>query len=192
MVSTRREQRTPAVFADRKRFALLSGFGALISIATFVLLCDRAAEEHTVPEPAAPALFAETTRCPVEVDAFEHARRSEQVGRLQADRYPYDPSDGIRAVQSYQSAESCYRRAGSPADVRRVIEFKAAFALAVNTDYAASRLSLANALERRRWSAAFAEVRRLLRLTEHLGQNEYTEWLKNKVGRLAVRARTGS
>jgi hypothetical protein len=64
----------------------------------------------------------------------------------------------------------------------------AALTARVNTDYAAARLNLLNALEQERWSAAFSEIRRLLRLTDHIGRDEYVEWLRKNIGRVAARA----
>lgn len=60
----------------------------------------------------------------------------------------------------------------------------------VNTDYAASRLNLLNALEQERWSAALSEIRRLLLLTDHIGRHEYVEWLSKTIGRVAAKAST--
>jgi hypothetical protein len=58
----------------------------------------------------------------------------------------------------------------------------------VNTDYAAARLNLLNALEQERWSAALSEIRRLLLLTDHIGRHEYVEWLRKNIGRVAAKA----
>jgi len=60
----------------------------------------------------------------------------------------------------------------------------------VNTDYAAARLNLANALEQERWLDALSEIRRLLLLTQHVRRNEYVEWLNQTIGRVAARAST--
>ena len=58
----------------------------------------------------------------------------------------------------------------------------------MNTDYAAARLNLLNALERERWSVALTEIRRLLLLTDHVGRHEYVEWLREIIGRVSVKA----
>jgi hypothetical protein len=51
-------------------------------------------------------------------------------------------------------------------------------------------LNLLNALEQERWSAALSEIRRLLRLTDHIGRHEYVEWLKKIIGTVAAKAST--
>jgi len=137
-----------------------------------------------------PELFVETAACPHRGDAFEKGRRSEELARLRADRYAYDPRDGVRAVQRYQEAESCYRAAGDDVGVHRMHRAIAELTTRVNTDYAASRLNLLNALEQERWSAALSEIRRLLLLTDHIGRHEYVEWLSKTIGRVAAKAST--
>ncbi len=140
------------------------------------------------PFDAYPELFVEEASCPVEGNGFASGRRTEELARLRTDRYVYDPRDGIRAVQRYQEAESCYRATGDEVGIRRTRRAGAALAARVNTDYAAARLNLLNALERERWSVALTEIRRLLLLTNHIGRHEYVEWLSEIIGRVTARA----
>jgi hypothetical protein len=137
-----------------------------------------------------PELFVQEMACPRRGGALQDGRRSEEFALLRSDRYPYDPRDGVRAVQRYQEAEACYRAAGATSDVVRVRRSIAALTARVNTDYAAARLNLVNALEQDRWSDALREIHRLLLLTEHLRRHEYVEWLKKIIGRVAARAST--
>jgi len=139
-----------------------------------------------------PELFVEGGTCPSRGDVLENARRAEELARLRTDRYAYDPRDGVRAVQRYQEAESCYRAAGNELGARRARRANTALTARVNTDYAAARLNLLNALERERWSVALSETRRLLLLTDHIGRHEYVEWLSKIIGRVAVKASTAS
>ena len=137
-----------------------------------------------------PELFVEEGSCSAKGDALPKGRRAEELARLRADRYAYDPRDGVRAVGRYLDAESCYRAAGDAVGVRRARRAGASLAARVNTDYAAARLNLLNALERERWSVALTEIRRLLLLTDHIGRHEYVEWLSEIIGRVTVKART--
>ncbi len=139
-----------------------------------------------------PELFVGAAACPHRSAALEDGRRSEELALLRADRYAYDPRDGVRAVQRYQEAESCYRAVGEEHGVNRVRHASAALAIQVNTDYAAARLNLLNALEQERWSAALGEIHRLLLLTDHIGRDEYVEWLNKIIGRVAAKASTES
>jgi len=139
-----------------------------------------------------PELFVDEAVCPDRGDAFDNGRRSEELAHLRADRYVYDPRDGVRAVRHFQEAESCYGAAGDELGVHRVRRATSALTNRVNTDYAAARLNLFNALEQERWSAALSEIRRLLLLTDHIGRHEYVEWLSKIIGRVAVKASTES
>lgn len=139
-----------------------------------------------------PELFVGGGTCPLRGDVLESGRRSEELARLRTDRYMYDPRDGVRAVRRYEEAESCYRAAGDELGARRARRAGATLTARVNTDYAAARLNLLNALERERWSVALSEIRRLLLLTDHIGRHEYVEWLSKIIGRVTVKASMAS
>jgi len=134
------------------------------------------AQHHPVDD--YPELFVESAVCPRRGSVLASGRRSEELARLRSDRYAYDPRDGVRAVHHYLQAESCYRDEGNEHGAHRVRRAKAALTARVNTDYAAARLN----------PAAFSEIRRLLRLTDHIGRDEYVEWLRKNIGRVAARA----
>jgi hypothetical protein len=135
-----------------------------------------------------PVLFQQSSVCSHPGSSTVAARRSEELAQVRADRYAYDPADGVRAVQLYAEAEACYRLRGLDSAASRVREAASLMKMRLDTDYAAARLSLARSLEQDRWSAALREVRRLLRLTHHLGRNEYVEWLQHILRRAAARA----
>ena len=135
-----------------------------------------------------PELFVEPVACPHRGDALSSGLRSEELARLRTDRYAYDPRDGVRAVHRYREAESCYRAENDERGAHRARRAMEALTTRVNTDYAAARLNLLNALEQERWSAALSEIRRLLLLTDHIGRHEYVEWLRKNIGRVAAKA----
>ena len=139
--------------------------------------------------PDAPMLFQPARKCPRATPARELGRELEARGRLRADRYPYDPRDGIAALHHYQEASSRYRFAGSQADVARTESAVLGLSTRVQTDYAAARMNLMRALQSKRWAAARAEARQLLLLTEHLGEHDYVEWLEGTMGWLTARER---
>ncbi|HSN82700.1 MAG TPA: hypothetical protein VLS88_09000 [Polyangiales bacterium] len=136
--------------------------------------------------PGAPSLFESERPCPRTSRARELGRELEARGRLRADRYPYDPRDGVAALRRHQEAISCYRFSGSTADVARVESAALTLATRVQTDYAAARMNLMRALESRRWAEARAEARQLLLFTEHLGEHDYVEWLEGTMGWLTA------
>jgi hypothetical protein len=169
------------------------GIIALLAVLALVVVASwlgaratPSARNHSFDE--YPELFVETIACPPRGDAFEKGRRSEELARLRADRYAYDPRDGVRAVHRYQEAESCYRAARDNVGAQRVHRAIAALTTRVKTDYAAARLNLLNALEQESWSAALSEIRRLLLLTDHIGRHEYVEWLRKIIGKVAAKA----
>lgn len=135
-----------------------------------------------------PELFGSPASCPPRGVVLENGRRAEELGLLHSDRYAYNPRDGVRAVERFQAAEDCYRSAGAASDAARVQRARAELSARVNTDYAAARLNLANALQQERWSDALGENRRLLLLTEHVRRHDYVQWLKNDIGTIAARA----
>ncbi len=139
-----------------------------------------------------PELFVDSVACPHRGNILASGRKSEELARLRSDRYAYDPGDGVRAVRRYQEAESCYRGEGDELGERRVRLAMAALTARVNTDYAAARLNLLNALEQERWSAAFSEIRRLLLLTDHIRRDEYVDWLRKNIGTIAAKASAAS
>jgi len=139
-----------------------------------------------------PDLFLRGPLCSHPDSALAAARRSEELAHVRADRYAYDPADGVRAVRHYAEAEACYRLGGFGNSASRVHDAASLMTLQLNTDYAAARLGLARSLEQERWSVALREVRRLLRLTHHLGRNEYVEWLEQILRRAAARATQSS
>jgi hypothetical protein len=175
--------------ARRNGLLVLLSVSALLALVAW--LRDEAAPSVNGRGPDGyPELFVDVATCPRRGDALGNGRRSEELGLLRADRYAYNPRDGVRAVQRYQEAEACYRAAGSESDAARVGRSIAALSARVKTDYAAARLNLVNALEQDRWSDALSEIHRLLLLTEHLRRHEYVEWLEKIIGKIAARAST--
>ncbi len=165
--------------------ALLSGL-----VAYEIWLRDR--EVVTDPldhRPAAfPELFAAPAPCPEESEHRDAGVRLEERARLRADRYAYDPRDGVLSVQRYRQATACYGRVGDGATASRARASGAALSARIEADYAAARLNLVNALERENWRAALAIIHRLRRLTGHVGRNEYVDWLDEIEGRVASHA----
>ncbi len=134
-----------------------------------------------------PALFGDAPTCPTREMALRSGIRAEEVASFRSDRYPYDPRDGVRAVQSYRTAASCYEVAGRLSDAERTRFVGQELTDQIVTDYAAARLRLANAIGAERWADVLRETRHLQLLTSHLGGHEYVEWLKEILGRATAR-----
>jgi hypothetical protein len=174
-----------------RRYGFVGLFAACVLLALAAWLRGRAAPSHkqqTLYD--YPELFVDVAVCPSQGEPLPNGRRLEELGLLRADRYAYNERDGVRAVQRYREALSCYRAAGSQRDAARVGRLLTALSARVNTDYAAARLNLVTALDQSRWSDALSEIHRLLLLTEHLRRHGYVEWLNEIIGKIAARAST--
>ena len=158
--------------------------GALV--ASFFLRDQGLTRAKRVPEH--PPLFGDPPACGTDARLVHRAVRAEQQGHLYAERYPYDPRDGIEAVVRFQEAMTCYQRQGLSTESARVERLASALIARINVDYASARLGLDRALGSESWRAAHTEIRQLLRLTEHLQGHDYVEHLSSLVGKVAAHA----
>ncbi len=142
---------------------------------------------RTKPAYEPPLLFAGATPCTASARRADRGFRVERQGHLHAERYPYDPRDGIRAVARFQEAYSCYRDAGLSAHAHRARALSSILKTRINVDYASSRLALDDALARQHWNVALEEARRLLGLTGHLHGHGYVERLSSLIGKASAR-----
>jgi hypothetical protein len=104
-----------------------------------------------------------------------------------SERYPYDPRDGVRAVQRFREAQSCYEASGMNEGARRTARRASTLATRIAVDYASSRLALDSAMAAGRWSAAHYELQKLLRLTDHRRGHPFAEHLRKVAGKVASR-----
>lgn len=172
-----------------KQRLLLLGTCALLTggVVSWVWWAQRSPAPGGEEVPA-PALFVQKFACP-RLDASETAAlRLERAARLRAERYPYDPEDGVRGVRLFRQARACYQASGSDADATRAGRLGDRLMRRVETDYASARLVLREALRRGRSSWAARETERLLAMTRHLGPDPYVHWLQETAGRLSAHA----
>lgn len=177
-------------------FSRISGWRVgllVVALAGIALVTSRSVrkDDETAIENGGiqvPPLFAGTQPgCSSSQDAFHVGSRAEQVAQSRADRYPYDPRDGVRAVLGFETATSCYDLAGRPLDAGRTRVAGQELADRLGADYAAARLSLANAIESERWVDVLRDTRHLQLLTSHLEGHDYVEWLKKIIGKAIAR-----
>lgn len=166
---------------------LIAALGGLALVAMSLVRDDAAARVENGRAGVHPTLFGEQPGCPSHGGSLRSGIRVEEMARSRADRYPYDPRDGVRAVRGYRVAASCYDAAGRRIDADRARVAGQELADRLITDYAAARLSLANAIEAERWADVLRETRNLQLLTSHLGGHEYVEWLKETLGKATAR-----
>jgi hypothetical protein len=176
---------------DRSRWKSSLSILAVVLTSAGAMVGLSLARESSGPRRPAyghPELFGAAPPCSRDVQADRRARRAEQHGRFHAERYPYDPRDGIRAVLLFQEARSCYQQAGLADHARRAEQLASGLMVRIDVDYASSRLVLDGALAAERWPVALAELERLLRLTEHVNGHAYVEYLLSKLGKVTIRA----
>ncbi len=127
----------------------------------------------------APQLFAKKASCRVSGDAA--ARLAEQ--RLEdalakAERYVFDPHDGVEAGELLSQAAACFERSGEQRRTSSTKRRLAAWKKRLERDYVSSRTRLELALREERYIDAKQEIstlRALLRGRKH----PYVEWLKS-------------
>jgi hypothetical protein len=100
----------------------------------------------------------------------------EQAAMAHAERYNFDPRDGLAAVESYRAAASCYTSGGDQAAATRARGNGQRWQTRLESRYQGHQLRLRLALDRGRNDHALSEVRALKRLLR--GKNaEYVSWL---------------
>lgn len=169
---------------------LLLVLGTLVAIGSRLFSASFASEGRSSPGPALDpsALFEPARECPHDTFAGRAAARAELQGILFAERYPYDPRDGIRAVHRFLEAQSCYEASGVHEGARRTGRLAARLAARIEVDYVSSRLALESAMAAEKWSVAHGELLKLLRLTEHRRGHPFVEHLIRVAGKVAIRA----
>jgi len=174
---------------DQPKRALLA-LATVVVVSAAVVGLTRSYDGSSTDRPVYdhPGLFKEPPPCFHGVRPAPRAARVERQGHFYAERYPYDPRDGIEAVIRFQEAQSCYEDANLLEHARRAGQLAADLIERINTDYASSRLVLENALASEKWVVALNEIRLLLRLTEHVGDHVYVDYLSRIVGKVTIRA----
>jgi hypothetical protein len=135
------------------------------------------ANQNATVEP--PSLTAPATPCP-ETDpalAAQRARGDELAARAKQERYPFDASEGLAALQRLEAAAACFDAAGTPADAIRIRSVRDAFQARLNGDFSALRLRLQLALDQERTGDALGATRALEALVAPLGETSYRSWL---------------
>lgn len=169
----------------RTRVLLLAAV-AIASYAGYVFLLPKPVGLPSDAGIEPPALFAESYACPRNGDAGANALDAEYRAFSHADRYAFDPADGVRAVELFGEAKTCWSSAGQADRARRAGEFQAELVQEVDTQYATARLTLARAISGERWDLATEATERLQALTKHLDEEDpYVNWL-SRVHRIVV------
>ena len=148
-------------------------------ITLFFLSSAAAATASGCSEPASgsggglelPDLFAAASACDsTPPDAA--ARRAEEAGSLQSERYVFEAQDGVRAVTSFELAASCYAAAGDSAGADAAREQAAAMKTRIEGEVSLRRLRLERALDRGDTNSALRDLDYLADLLRHLPESD--------------------
>jgi hypothetical protein len=173
VASRPRPARPPAVSLPTLGFIV-----ALLGVAGWLLFSPEEEELPGMTTAQPPALFGDAPGCPEKDEAATapRAREAADAALAKSQRYPFAAQDGIRAVEMFGEAASCFAAAGQDAAADRVRKSRTALEARIQEDYRTHRLKLERAIEYRRTRAALVEVRELLALVRHL-DHPYTTWL---------------
>lgn len=145
-----------------------------LAIAIPLLMSGRSSSMPRMNAPA-PALFSDDADdCPLEGEAAEkRGLKAAERARAKTLRYPFDPREGLAAVELYQAAAGCLEGGGHAAAVAAE---KARVRQRIEDDYQLHRLHLERAVTESDWKAALDATHQLLNmLADRPG--EYRDWL---------------
>lgn len=130
------------------------------------------------PGAAPPALFSEVAPgCREEgaaADRLGREARDEAFARQQ--RYPFDPREGVRAVQELAVAGACFAAAGDRAEQVSVVRAHQRLRARIEEDYRVHCLRLEQSIQTGRYLEALVEARLLIAYLDHL-EGTYPDWL---------------
>jgi hypothetical protein len=153
--------------------------GMAVALAIGVTMIMRAKKPASLASrmPEAPALLAAQPPCSDQgAAALARGVESEQGAIAKAERYAFDPHDGVEAVELYGLSASCYAQAGERAGAQRTGAAEAAWRSKLDGQYQSHRLRLRLALDRGQTTEAYNQARALRALLR--GQvSPYVEWL---------------
>lgn len=162
----------------KRRSPLLIGV-LLAALAVLAIVLVRSGQsEDAGPPPEAPALFDAAEPCSrAGIEASALARESANAASQRADRYPFDPQEGIEAVRLYGIAAACVRAGGQADLVPSLERQREVLSARVNEDYRGHRLRLERALVDGYYALALRQIRLLQAMLRHRRADPYYEWL---------------
>jgi len=147
--------------------------------------------QSTTMEP--PSLTQPATPCP-ETDpalAARRARSDELSARAKQERYPFDASEGLVALQRFEGAAACFDAAGAQVEAARIRGDRDALQVRLNQDFSALRLRLQFALDQERSGDALGATKELEELVTPMGETPYRNWLTGLRRRLEQKRARG-
>jgi len=147
----------------------------VLGAAGYLFLTDEEASMPSLEGLEAPSLFTEpASACP----AGQTGSTLEQAADSRADRYRYDPRDGVASVELYQQAAACFSAPEQASDAQRTTRQAQQMQQVVDADYAARRLRLSRALATEEWRQVERQSAALLSITVHIPDSDWRTWLE--------------
>lgn len=163
--------------------ALLIGAGVFL----YVFMTGGGIELDLRSNRDAPPILPGDVTCPFQGErALRRAEHLVESAEAKSDRYPFDPQDGIAAVELYGYAIACFRAAGEREGERRTTARAAVLRERVQEDYTTHRLGLERALETEELEDALREAITLYRYVSHT-DTDYERWLVAMIQKLELR-----
>ncbi len=127
---------------------------------------------------SAPALFDAVPGCPKDVEPLTHANFARRAAAARSERYPFDSSDGVKAVFLYREAAACYDTAGLKDAAQASRSESDSLEKQINGDYAALQLDLELALDKADQERGLGAARALMPLVLHVPDTTYAARLR--------------
>jgi len=156
---------------------LYVGLAVAVVIGGLMVMRGKRAPSLASRMPEAPLLLGPQPGCGDQGPAaLARGVESEQAAIAKAERYAFDPHDGVDAVQLYGLSSSCYATGGDQAGARRAGTAEAAWRSKLDAQYQSHRLRLRLALDRGQNAEAYTQAR-ALRVLLRNETGPYVEWL---------------
>lgn len=112
-------------------------------------------------------------------EAVARARHAEALAKAKQERYPFDSSEGLGALERLQLAQACFQAGGASVDATRVAGAYQSFQQTLVEDLAALCLRLDRAREQGHPREALAAATAIDALVAPLGETPYRSWLRD-------------
>ena len=182
------------VFVGNTRMAFLEGSTSISSKGTTLLLASAlilgvagigmykfsSIGLPSEPSSDAPVLnYSGDIQCPdgVAADAEHAARENERAAQAKQQRFPFDPRDGVEAVDNLRISEACYQAAGRADEASRTHADTERWSHWVNSEYSTVRLRLKYDLEHEQFADALRRIDEIRTFLGSHGGGEYGQWL---------------
>ncbi len=120
-------------------------------------------------------------------DADHAAFENERAALAKQQRFPFDPRDGVEAIEDLSQSEACYRVAGRVDEASRIHATVERWSDYVSGEYTTVRLRLKFDLEHNKYADAIMQIDAVRAFLPPHGAGPYYQWLTQTRDLLAFR-----